>query len=88
MTQSLCCTLAAAKLLQSCLTLCDPIDGGPPLSMGFPKQVCWSGLPFTPPKDFPNPGIKPRSPASQADSFLTELPEKPPSLKTSWLRNK
>jgi len=56
--------------------------------MGFPKQVCWSGLPFTPPKDFPNPGIKPRSPASQADSFLTELPEKPPSLKTSWLRNK
>ena len=30
MTQSLCCTLAAAKLLQSCPTLCEPIDGGPP----------------------------------------------------------
>ena len=24
------CTAAAAKSLQSCLTLCDPIDGSPP----------------------------------------------------------
>ena len=33
-TESLCCTLetaaAAAKSLQSCLTLCDPMDGSPP----------------------------------------------------------
>ena len=26
------CPAAAAKLLQSCLTLCDPIDGSPPAS--------------------------------------------------------
>ena len=43
---------AAAKLLQSCLTLCDPIDGSPqdPLSTEFSRQEFWSGLPFTSPK--------------------------------------
>ena len=43
---------AAAKLLQSCLTLCDPIDGGPPgsLSLGFSRQEHWSGLPFPSPR--------------------------------------
>ena len=30
-----------------------------PLSMGFPKQEYWSGLPFPPPEDLPNPEIKP-----------------------------
>ena len=39
---------AAAKLLQSCPTLCDPIDGSPPgfPSLGFSRQEHWSGLPF------------------------------------------
>ena len=39
---------AAAKLLQSCPTLCDPIDGSPPASpsLGFSRQEHWSGLPF------------------------------------------
>ena len=39
---------AAAKPLQSCLTLCDPIDGSPqaPLSLGFSRQEHWSGFPF------------------------------------------
>ena len=32
-----------------------------PLSMGFPRQKCWSGLPFPPPGDHTNPGIKPSS---------------------------
>ena len=32
-----------------------------PLSMGFSRQEHWSGLPFTSPGDFPDPGIKPRS---------------------------
>ena len=41
-----------------------------PLSMGFSRQEYWSGLPFTPPGDFPNPGIEPASPAS-ADGFFT-----------------
>ena len=40
-----------------------------PLSMGFSRQECWSGLPFPSPGDLPDPGVKPRSPALQADSF-------------------
>ena len=44
-----------------------------PLSMGFSRQEYWSGLPFPTPGDLPNPGIKPRSPALQADSLLSEL---------------
>ena len=41
----------AAKLLQSCLTLCDPIGGSPPgfPSLGFSRQEHWSGLPFPSP---------------------------------------
>ena len=34
-----------------------------PLSMGFSRQLSWSGLPFPSPEDLPNPGIKPGSPA-------------------------
>ena len=42
---------AAAKSLQSCLTLCDPIDGSPPGSSipGILQQEHWSGLPFPSP---------------------------------------
>ena len=29
-----------------------------PLSRGFPRQENWSGLPFPPPGDLPNPGIE------------------------------
>ena len=47
-----------------------------PLSMGFSRQECWSGLPFLSPGDLPNPGIKPGSPALQADT----LPSEPPLL--------
>ena len=32
-----------------------------PLFTGFPRQEYWSGLPFPPPEDLPNPGIKPES---------------------------
>ena len=39
---------------------------------GFSKQEYWSGLPFPPPGDFPNPGIKPRSPVLQAASLPSE----------------
>ena len=37
-----------------------------PLSMGFPRQEYWSGLPFLSPGDLPNPGIEPASPVSPA----------------------
>ena len=38
-----------------------------PLSMGFSRQECWNGLPFSSPGDLPNPGIEPGSSALQAD---------------------
>ena len=37
--------------------------------MGFPRQGYWSGLPLPSPEDLPHPGIKPTSPALQADSL-------------------
>ena len=40
-----------------------------PLSMEFSRQEYWSGLPFSSLGDLPDPGIKPRSPALQADSL-------------------
>ena len=46
-----------------------------PLPMEFSTQEYWSGLPFPPPEDLPNPEIKPVSPESlalQADSLPTE----------------
>ena len=52
------------------------VAGQAPLSMGF-SQEYWSGLPFPPPGDLPNPGIDPASPALQADSSLTEPSGKP-----------
>ena len=48
-----------------------------PLSIGFSRQEYWSGFSCPPSGDFPNPGIKPRSPALQADSLLSEPPGKP-----------
>ena len=41
-----------------------------PLSMGFSRQECWSGLPFLSPGDLPDPEMEPRSPAWQVDSLL------------------
>ena len=51
-----------AKRLQSCPTGAHQA----PLSMGFSRQEYWSGLPFPPPGDLPNPGIKPASLMSPA----------------------
>ena len=51
-----------------------------PPSMGFSRQECWSGLPFPSPGDCPAPGIKPGSPALQAEA----LPSEPPLLITQF----
>ena len=52
-----------------------------PLSMGFPRQEYWNGLPFPPPGHFPNPGIELMIPVSPALAggflFTTEPPGKP-----------
>ena len=48
--------------------------------MGFPRQEYWSGLPFPPPEDVPDPGIKPTSPALVGRFFTTVPSEKSLSL--------
>ena len=74
-----CCCLVA----ESCPTLCDPMNcivHQAPLSMRFPRQESWSGLPFPSPGDLPDPGIEHGSPAWQADSL-------PLSPQGSWHKN-
>ena len=58
------------------------------LSMGLSQQEYWNGLPFPPPRDLPDPRIKPEShesPALAGGFFTTEPPEKPPSKLISVL---
>ena len=65
-----------SDITQSCLTLCDPVDCSPPGSSVhgiFQARVL---KPFPSPRDLPNPGIKPGSPALQADALLSEPPGK------------
>ena len=54
-----------------------------PLSMGFSRQEYSSGLPFPPSGDLPDPGIKPRPSALQAEALSSEAPamKKPSRLR-------
>ena len=73
---------------QVCPTLCSPIDWTRayqiPLSMEFSRQEYWGGLPFPFPGNLPYPGIKPWSPAFQADSLPSEPPGKPQEYGSGW----
>ena len=72
---------------QSCLTLCDPMDCSTPASsVEFSTQEYWSELPFPSPGDLPDPKIEPESPASQADSLLSE-PSRKPNIGTKSYAN-
>ena len=72
------CRVACVFVTQSCPTLCEPwiIACQALLSVEFSRQEYWSGLPCPSPGDLPNPGIKPESPALQADSLPSEPPGK------------
>ena len=63
---------------QSRPTLWTPMEGSlpAPLSMEFPRQEYWSGFPFPPPGDFPNPGIELSVSCIARGFFTTEPPEK------------
>ena len=68
-----------SEVAQESPTLCHPMTVAcqDPLSMGFSRQEYWSGLLFPSPRDLPNPGIKPGSPALQADALPSEPLGKP-----------
>ena len=59
------------RVAQLCSTLVTPwtVALQAPLSMGFSRQVCWSGLPFLAPGSSP-PSDEPGFPAFQVDAFL------------------
>ena len=63
------CMLNRARLFETPGTIASQA----PLSVGFSRQEYWSGLPFSPPGDLPNPGMEPVSPLSLtlAGGFFT-----------------
>ena len=66
------------SVAQSCQTVCEPIDCSPPGSSVHgilqTRILEWVAIPFS--RESFQPGIKPRSPALQADSLLSEPPGK------------
>ena len=62
----------SVKVTQLCPTLVTPwtVACQAPLSMEFPRQEYWSGLPFPSPGHLPSPGVEPKSPAL-AKGFFT-----------------
>ena len=81
-------SLVAAKSLQSCLTLCDPIDGSPPVSAidgsppgspvpGILRQEHWSGLPF--------PSPMPESEKGKWSRSVVSDPQRPHGLQPTRL---
>ena len=75
-----CCPLSRVLLFATLWTEAHQV----PLSMGFPRQECWGGLPFPSPEDLPDPGIEPMSPAL-ADRFFTAEPSGKPTSHHTFL---
>ena len=65
------------KVTQSCPSLCNPVDYTVH-GILLVRILDWVGFPS--PRELPNPGVEPRSPALQADSLPSELPGKPNML--------
>ena len=67
------CESVSCSIKSDSVTPWTVVHQAPPLSMGFSRQEHWNGYPG----DLPDPGIKPRSPALQADSFHLSHQESP-----------
>ena len=66
--------ISEVKVTQLCPTLCDPMDSTVHGILQA-RILEWVAITFS--RDFPNPGIKPRSPSLQADSLPAEPQGKP-----------
>ena len=62
------------SVAKPCPTLATLVACQAPLSMEFPREGYWNGLPFPSPGDPPDPRIERGSPALQADSLPSEPP--------------
>ena len=58
-----------------------------PLSMWFPRQEYWFGLPFPTPGNLSDPGIKSTSPCLAGGFFTTEPAGKPYTVYFTWWQN-
>ena len=67
------CELSHVQIFATPLTVAHQV----PLSMEFPRQEYWSGLPFPPPGDLSDPGIELVSPSLAGRFVTTEPPRKP-----------
>ena len=82
------CVCVCARLLNCVRLLETPwaVAHQAPLSMELSRQEDWSGLPFPPPGDLPDPGIEPKSPVRPALAgrfFTTVPPGKPLNHRTT-----
>ena len=79
-------SLPVSLVVQSCLFMTPwMVAHQAPLFMGLFGQEYWSGLPFPPPEDLPNPGIKSVSHTSSALQ-VDSLPAEPLGEPTLWFR--
>ena len=75
--------LISRSAISDSLRPCETVVHQTPLSLGFPRQAHWSGLPFPSPGDLPDPGLEPTLPALAGRFFTT----KPPELYIFWEEN-
>ena len=68
-----CCCLVTKSCLIDSFATPWTIAHQAPLSMGFSRQGYWGGLPFSPPRDLPNPGFEPKSLAISAGGLFTTV---------------
>ena len=78
-----CCLVA-----KSCLILYYPMDCSlpAPLSVAFPRQERWNGLPFPSPGNLPNPGNESVSPLLLGGYFSAEHQGSPKLLELKWIK--
>ena len=67
--------LISCSAISDSLRPCETVAQQTPLSLGFPRQAHWSGLPFPSPGDLPDPGLDPTPPALAGRFFTTKPPE-------------
>ena len=85
------CVCVCVCVCESCVRLSETlwtVACQSPLTMGFPRQEYWSGLPFPSPGDLPDPGIEPASPALSGRFVTPEPPGKPKSTMLQLKTNK
>ena len=81
---SLCCAVLSCSVVSDSLRPCELQPVRLLCPWGFSRQEYWSGLPYLPPGDLPNPRIEPMSPALQADTLPSEPPQKSTRLNISY----